>query len=312
MGFSTREAKKSPRQIKFSARGKKSVPRQEFLDTAVVGHAAFEIEAMAAECYPFPTMFEKPLHERTETFRVRAVEAGTENRVSVPAICDYLQEIAGNHAKELGVGIQALQAEGLTWMLARLRLAVSRFAGWGDDIVLRTWPSGTRGRLTALRDFEARDSAGGALFNAASEWLYVDVKAQRIVKLPDVFAALAPEGSPRAEMPGMPEKFPPWPERAEWACEVCVRKSDQDFNRHVNNAHYVEWVMEPLPDSWLAGRRLATLDIQFRQAAHCGERVSCEAAREGEALLHRIVRLPDRAVLAQARSTWQNEKEKDR
>ena len=257
-------------------------------------------------------MFEKPLHERTEIFRVRAVEAGTENRVSVPAICDYLQEIAGNHAKALGVGIQALQAEGVTWMLARLRLAVSRFAGWGDEIALRTWPSGTRGRLTALRDFEARDSQGRPLFNATSEWLYVDVQAQRIVKLPPAFAELAPEGSPRAEMPESPEKFPAWPGTAEWTAEVSVRKSDQDFNRHVNNAHYVEWALEPLPDEWLTEHRLATLDIQFRQAAHSGERVSCEAAREGEALLHRIVRLPDCAVLAQARSTWQNEKEKDR
>ena len=73
---------------------------------------------------------ETPLHEYREDFRVRAAEAGMRNRLTVAAFCGYLQEAAGNHARELGLGIQELRAEGLTWMLARLQIAFSRPVGY--------------------------------------------------------------------------------------------------------------------------------------------------------------------------------------
>lgn len=254
-----------------------------------------------------PAMCMKPLHERTETFCVRAAEAGSDNRATVPAVCGFLQEIAGNHADALHVGIQTLQENGRTWMLARLRMEILRHARWRERVTVRTWPSGTSGRLTALRDFEATDDAGAPLLRASSEWLYVDARAQRILRLPPGIAALAPEGGPRAALPPMPEKWGGWPGAA-WSCEVAVRRSDEDFNRHVNNVHYAEWAIEPLPDEWVAARAVRLLDIRFRQAARHGDRVRCEAAPEaggGAALLHRIVRLPDGAVLAQARTVWE-------
>ena len=86
-------------------------------------------------------------------FPVRSYEAGVNNRMSLPSLCNYLQEIAGIHADKLGVGIHLLQSEGITWMLSRLRLEIGRGVPWGEELKIRTWPSGTRGRLTATRDF---------------------------------------------------------------------------------------------------------------------------------------------------------------
>ena len=37
-------------------------------------------------------------------FPVRSYEAGTDNNLSLPSLCNYLQEIAGLHADKLGVG----------------------------------------------------------------------------------------------------------------------------------------------------------------------------------------------------------------
>ncbi|MBO7654283.1 MAG: hypothetical protein J6U40_05125 [Kiritimatiellae bacterium] len=247
---------------------------------------------------------ETPLHEYREDFRVRAAEAGMRNRLTVAAFCGYLQEAAGNHARELGLGIQELRAEGLTWMLARLQIAFSRPAAWLDTVSIRTWPSGTRGRLTAIRDFEATGSAGCRIAGAVSEWLYVDVAAEKSTRLPSAFAELAPEGTPHVAMPPMPAKFEAWPETV-WSAEIAVRASDQDFNRHVNNVHYADWMFEPLPETWSEMRELTTFDIQFRQAAHKGDRLAGEIARlDDTTLLHRIVRPADGALLAQARTVW--------
>jgi len=248
-----------------------------------------------------------PRHYRDETFCVRAYESGVNNQVTLPAYCNYLQEIAGNHARTLGLGIHELQDAGFTWMLARLHLVIGAYAVWRENVNIRTWPAGLRGRLTAIRDFEARDDAGRVLLRGVSEWLYVDLSTLKIVRLPQAFAGLAPEGTPQVEVPEAPGKIPDFAE-ADWSAALTVRHSDHDFNNHVNNAHYVEWALECLPAEWSGQRNVCELDISYRAAAKWGDTILSEAAREdGPALLHRIRRASDNAVLATARTVWQKE-----
>jgi len=245
-----------------------------------------------------------PLHYRDETFCVRAYESGVNRCATLPAYCNYLQEIAGNHARDLGLGIQELQDEGFTWMLARLRLSVDRYAAWRENVRIRTWPAGLRGRVGAQRDFLAYDDVGRTLLRGVSEWLYVDIQSLKIVRLPPAFAALAPDGTPRAGLPEAPDRIPEIA-KAEWSSSLTVRRSDHDFNDHVNNAHYVEWALECVPDAWRAGRRVGGLDIVFRAAARWGDIVASEAVQEsGDTLLHRIRRVSDGALLTSARTIW--------
>ena len=160
-----------------------------------------------------------PLHVHDERFCVRAYESGVNNQVTLPALCNFLQEAAGNHARRLGLGIHELQDVGFTWMLARLHLVIRRYAAWRETVLL-----------------------------GVSEWLYVEVPAQRIVRLPQAFAALAPAGTPQVPLPEAPAKLPDIP-APEWSAAITVRHSDHDFNNHVNNAHYVAWALECLPDT---------------------------------------------------------------
>ena len=245
-----------------------------------------------------------PLHYCDETFCVRAYESGVDNQVSLPAYCNYLQEIAGNHARTLGLGIRELQDAGFTWMLARLHLVINAYAAWRENVNIRTWPAGMRGRLTAVRDFLARGDSGAVLLQGVSEWLYVDMNTLKIVRLPQAFAALAPAGTPQTDVPESAGKIPDFAE-AEWSASLTVRRSDHDFNNHVNNAHYVEWALECLPDAWREKRRVCELDIAYRTAAVWGDTVISEAARESASvLLHRIRRASDQASLALARTVW--------
>ena len=102
-------------------------------------------------------------------FTVRSYEAGIENHVTLPTLCNYMQEAAGISAANLGWGIRALQDEGLTWMLSRLRVSVARYVPWGETVTVRTWPSGMKGRLVAKRCFLGLDKTGAELFCASSE-----------------------------------------------------------------------------------------------------------------------------------------------
>ena len=231
-------------------------------------------------------------------FTVRSYEAGIAGHVTLPSLCNYMQEAAGINAARLGWGIRALQEEGRTWMLARLRVRVRRYVPWGTTVTVRTWPSGTKGRLIAKRCFLGLDDGGAELFRASSEWLYVDLRSQKIAKLPETFGDLVPPGTPDFELPDIGGKFAHLPS-VDGSAEVLTRHSDLDFNDHVNNVHYVEWMLET------SGGRGATalpgeIDIVFRQAAKAGEALVSEFCADGEKTLHAIRRTSDNAILATA------------
>ena len=242
-------------------------------------------------------------------FTVRSYEAGIGNHVTLPTLCNYMQEAAGISAAKLGWGIQALQAEGLTWMLSRLRVRVSRYVPWGETVTVRTWPSGMKGRLVARRCFLGLDGDGAEVFRAGSEWLYVDMKSQKIAKLPESFAGLVPPDTPDFEFPDLGGKFAHLPS-VEASADILTRHGDLDFNDHVNNVHYVEWMLEAGGvggDDGHAGRVTlpGELDIVFRQAAKAGEAlVSERCAAEGDRTFHAIRRPSDGAVLATAAMGW--------
>jgi acyl-ACP thioesterase len=245
-----------------------------------------------------------PLHFFDETFLVRAYESGVNNRVTLPSYCNYLQEVAGKHATRLGLGIHELQQENVTWMLGHLHLLIHRYAAWQEEIHVRTWPAGMRGRLTAQRDFLVTDSSGQLILQGVSEWLYVDLATRRPTRLPEAFAALAPEGTPRSGVPDLEGKIPDF-ENPEWSCALTVRQSDHDFNDHVNNVHYVEWGLECLPEDLLKTKQVKRLDISFKSAARFGDTVMCEAASQSDNLiLHRLRRASDNATLAVMRTEW--------
>ncbi len=256
-------------------------------------------------------MNEKIANAADVAFTVRSYEAGIANHVTLPTLCNYMQEAAGVNAARLGWGIQTLQTEGHTWMLSRLHVSVTRYVPWGETITVRTWPSGMKGRLIAKRCFLGFDERGEELFRASSEWLYVDMAAQKITKLPATFAALVPPGTPDFELPDIGGKFAHLPS-VEGSADVLTRHSDLDFNDHVNNVHYVEWMLEG--DGGHAGRVTlpgdsghcadvtmpGEIDIVFRQAAKAGEALVSEFCTDGEKTLHAIRRPSDNAVLATA------------
>ena len=241
------------------------------------------------------------IEKYNRSFVVRSYESGVRNSLTMPNLCNYLQEIAGNHADVLNLGIGKLQTTGVSWMLSRLRVRVFEKIQWGEDLSISTWPSGMKGRLVATRDFEGRVN-GKVVFEGVSEWLVVDLTSQKIVKLPESFSELAPEGTERVSLAESTEnggKFSALT-KEDAKSRILGRKSDHDFNDHVNNVHYVEWCLEAMPEGF-AEKSPVTLDIIFRASAHAGDELESRSEIiDDNTLRHIIVRLSDGAVLATA------------
>ncbi len=247
----------------------------------------------------------KPDHvlSRPITFPASACSVGLV--ASLPALANALQEVAGLHAAELGVGIQALQQEGHTWMLGRLALDLVRPPAWREACVLTTWPSGVRRKLLAERQFALETAEGESLLTASSEWLYVDFIKGRLLRAPESVQALAHPGVLNFGL--CAERFPEVEAKAGAVAEktFTVRRSEIDANNHVNNVHYLEWMLESLPEEVYFQATPKKLDIEYKQAAKLGDEVVARTVSgEGGAFAHVVINRAG-AVLARAVSTWE-------
>lgn len=223
-------------------------------------------------------------------------------------LCEYLQEAAGRHAALLGVSIERLQAEGLSWVLARLRLELGDLPPVSSPFTVETWPVAVEG-LQFRRDFIARDSLGRIFARASSQWVIVSLTTRKIVRIPAFVSGIALDSTTTA-LEDRRVRLREIPAGSE-ACGFTARLADIDRNRHVNNTRYIEWLQESVPENIRATARLAELDLAFRAESYMGERIfvrtvpdAGESLDSGKLFWHSIIRERDTRELVRARSIW--------
>jgi len=239
---------------------------------------------------------------RRESFPVHTYEVDAFGQLSTTALAAYLQEIAGHHAEELGVGVEALRARGQAWVLGRQRLEVLRPVGEGEVLEVETWPSGAN-RLLALRDFVVRGAGGAEAARATTAWLVIDLETRRPLR-PD--RVLEPQLHPEVEHP-LPPPEGKLPELGAAVEErrLPVRYQDIDGVMHVNNTSVLAWALEAAPEETWRSRRLAALEALYLAECRPGGAVLSRAASSGDGvLLHSVVREEDGRELARFRTAW--------
>lgn len=215
---------------------------------------------------------------------VRTYESGADGLMKPETVLHWFQEIAEAHASSLGFGYDFVRSRGLAWVEVRLDAAVSRLPRWKETVTLRTWTA-QETPLLARRNMEIRDAEGNCIVTASCLWAVIDVRRRRPVPLnryidafPDTPCA---ETAPSVVMDtaGLP------PAIREWTAE----RRDTDFNRHINNAAYLVWALESLPESWLENHELAGIHLHFKKESHAGESMTSLLFRRDFLTSHRLM-----------------------
>ena len=221
------------------------------------------------------------------------------------ALLNYLQDAAGDHAGRLGLSVVDLFKRNMTWVLSRYHVLIHRYPALGARLEVVTWPSGKHGYF-AIRDFEASDGAGPVI-SATSSWMVIGLETKQVVKVEDVVG-------PRyaVEKRALDDPFASLPVLSARESELRFRveTAHLDWNRHVNNAVYVQWALEGVPPDVLMRRRPMELEVSYRAEALYGDEVLSVAQRvpEGEsgtAFLHQILNAATGTELARLRTRWE-------
>ena len=222
------------------------------------------------------------------TWAVMTYECGPDGTATMASVCNWLQEAASLNAEALSFSKSNFEAAGenISWVLARLKVRMARMPRWEEQVSILTFPRGGR-RITAWRDFVLTVAHGEEIGRATSEWMLIDLASRKVVAIPDgVFAAANTERAP---------VFGDGPfAKLRWDCrEVSpdalafrARRGDIDLNGHVNNVHYIEWLMEGRPESAGACR---AIDVVFKSETMAGEEVRVDSAEVAPgAWMHRV------------------------
>ena len=219
-------------------------------------------------------------------FKVRSYECGPDGRATLPAICNFLQEAASLHAASLGFGKAdfAASGENISWVLTRMVVKMNRYPVWEDELTVETFPRGGR-KIVAWRDFEVKDAKGETLGVASSEWMLIDLQTRKIQAVPEtVFAANDPSNVPVLGLePFSRFRFPEQGREMAHPLSFTAMKSQIDLNGHVNNVHYVSWMLEPVES-----RCPPEMEIVFRSETLAGDEILVSTAVADGFVYHRV------------------------
>jgi acyl-CoA thioesterase FadM len=259
----------------------------------------------------------------SEEWLVRCYDVGPDNRLRPQNLCNYFEETAGCHAAALGLGIDRLAEGGRAWVLAKMRLRLSRLPFAGESFRVTTWPVRVE-RLQFRRDFLTYDAEGAVLARAVTQWVIINLHSRRLERIPAHVAALAPE-NPETALEDGDIRIPALDEGAASGPSFPVRLADIDRNRHVNNSRYVEFALEGAVaalekneasaaaeeyrhTALAPTKELRGLDILFRAEGLFGDVIATRGMPEPDApgsYLLSLHRQADGTELARARTIWE-------
>lgn len=197
-------------------------------------------------------------------FEIKYQEVDDRKRLRLFNLENYLLEVAGLVADQLGFGIQVLHPQGLTWILTRLSVEMYELPTHCEKVRFETWIE-SNVHMLSTRDF--RIYSGEKLIGICkSVWAVLDLDKREIV---NVFDRPIFEGSVDGEVLDMPRvRMTTIPEPT--GCETHkIVYSDLDYNRHCNSCRYLQAMTDAyLPDYY--GKRVR-LDINYSKEVGLGD-----------------------------------------
>ena len=190
-------------------------------------------------------------------------------RMTVCSLFQLMQEISDRHATILGAGWYSLCERGYFWVITKIQLKIIRLPRWTEQVTIRTWVRES-GAATSPRDIEIIDSNGQIVVAASTVWAILDKEKGSPQRMSMFDGYFVPQE--RCALERKPLKVGPLVLPDALPKPIDVKYSDLDVNRHVNNAHYIQWAFDAVSESFRTTHRIVGVAVNFIAHAKLGDR----------------------------------------
>ncbi len=239
-----------------------------------------------------------------ETFIIRAYEIDNRKKATPAALVCLMQEAAMQNVIQLKLSVWDLEPHHISWVLIRLNLHINRLPNLGEQIRVLTYPAGFE-KFFTHRDYKVFDAESNLIAHSSSTWLLMDTETRRMARIPDFILKYNEQMPAKADcLPHPTDKLPKL-EHLHRRKMYEVNWHDLDFNMHLNNTLYIQWMLETVEDKVLQMGYLKELDILFKLEGIWKDTIESELQHiDNQTFLHRLVRASDEKELAVMRTRW--------
>lgn len=176
---------------------------------------------------------------------------------------------------------------GLTWIITNYQVVAKRLPRVGEQIQIHTQAK-EYNKYFCYRDFWVTTEEGEEIVRIETTFALMNQETRKINRVPDELIA------PYQSKKGTKIRRAPKMEAVEVTDEAPyrVRYFDLDTNHHVNNAVYIEWMMDVLGYDFLSSHEMKQFQIRFEKEVAYGCEVMSQYAKiegaKGIQTKHRI------------------------
>lgn len=206
--------------------------------------------------------------------------------LTISTLVDFMQETARNHATILGLAYSDLEDD-YYWIVVRTKAKLSKAPSIGETIRIETYIAGLE-KLFSVRRFDIYNEEGEKLGCIIAYYLLMKKENHRPVLLKkldgkaDLFQ-YSYEGEAL-------EKLNEGIEDVVSTTKRFVYSSDIDTNHHMNNAHYIRWIMDMFSVAELENKRVVSIQIQYVKEVLEGNEVELIRGAEVDGEVHVVGR----------------------
>ena len=210
----------------------------------------------------------------TYNYKIKYSDIGTNNKITLKALVDTLQEAAIAHSDQAGFGVNNIPNTHLAWLLLNWKIEIKSYPILNDTIIVKTWPR-IFDKLYSYRDFEIYDENNNLIAIASSKWFAINTESKKIRKLtPEITDAYGGTTIRKVFESAFDEKIKE-PQDLKLNFNYQVQRRDIDTNNHVNNLNYIDYALETIDENIYTTTTFNNLEILYKKEIKLKEIINC-------------------------------------
>lgn len=204
-----------------------------------------------------------------EIYNIKFSELDNKLTLRPSALVNYLQNISMAHSTNGGYDVNYFTENKTAWIILHWHLHIYELPSEeGTTLKISTWCKQFR-RTQANREITVESPDGKLYCYASVRFVLVDTEKRKPKPfteewfVPYTFKVERSYKEEDFKMPPTPEKDPDVTE------PITVKRSDTDTNGHANNASYIDWAIDCIPDEIYNDMTLKDLRVTYKKERMC-------------------------------------------